>query len=52
MRKKDMIIFTNNNFVQNVFKDNENYIFSLPVSKSLLWWGKLGQDGEARAAMP
>ena len=31
---------------------SENYKFSLPMSKPLLWGGKLGEDGEARAAMP
>ena len=31
---------------------SENYNFSLLMSKPLLWGGKLGEDGEARAAMP
>ena len=30
---------------------SENYKFSLPMSKPLLQ-GKLGKDGETRAAMP
>ena len=31
---------------------SENYKFSLPMSKPLLWGSKLGEDREARAAMP